>query len=362
MKWGKVIMRLYIWGTGKIASEYIQCGEVSQNEVIGFVETRRSKRIFWDKPVYEPQEIVGKEYDYIIVCVHTFEREIYQLCEKLGLNLEKIILLNNWEWSSGENMASLPSSCCRRIVNKTIEVESIFPVLYQKYIKEYDIQAQRYMIISRNGFDLVEKNPLILREEFSEINYQTDYFRYRTFELLANEIQNSNIEGAVAEVGVFRGAFSKMINAKFYDRTLYLFDTFNSFDKIEFEQELNLGRVPEQFFDGFKQTSEEYVLSIMPHAEKCVVRKGLFPETAKGLEKEEYAFVSIDVDFETSILEGLRYFYPRLNEGGALFIHDYNNRFLEGVKVAVKKYERENNFCLKKIPLADEGGTLVIMK
>lgn len=355
-------MKIYIWGTGKIASEYIQCGEISQEDVIGFVETKRNKETFWDRPVYEPQEIVNTDYDYLIVCVNNFEQEIYYTCKNIGIDSEKIIFLNNWEWSDGGKMTIAPTSCCRKIVNNNIEVEYLFPVLYKKFIKENDIQAQRYKVISRNGFDLVEDNPLILKEEYSGLNYQTDYFRYRTFELLANEIQNSNIEGAVAEVGVFRGAFSKMINAKFYDRTLYLFDTFNSFDKIEFEQELNLGRVPEQFFDGFKQTSEEYVLSIMPHAEKCVVRKGLFPETAKGLEKEEYAFVSIDVDFETSILEGLRYFYPRLNEGGALFIHDYNNRFLEGVKVAVKKYESESNIRLKKMPLADEGGTLVILK
>ena len=45
--------------------------------------------------------------------------------------------------------------------------------------------------------------------------------------------------------------------------------------------------------------------------ENCVIRKGLFPDTAVGLE-EKFIFVSIDVDFENSTYEGLKYFYPRL--------------------------------------------------
>lgn len=75
-----------------------------------------------------------------------------------------------------------------------------------------------------------------------------------------------------------------------------------------------------------------------------------------------YAFVSIDVDFEISILAGMRYFYPRLASGGVIFVHDYNNRFLEGVKQAIKSFEEEMGLCLRKVPLADEGGTLVILK
>lgn len=356
------LMNVFIWGTGTIATEYLQCGELEKNEILGFIETQKSKDYFEEKKVYEPNEIIGMQYDYIIVCVHGYEREIYQTAMELGLDLKKLILLNNWEWADGENIYTSVPACCRVISSYDIHAQSIFPILYKKFIEENDIQARRYIAISQNGFDLVDDKLLTTKNSFAGISYQTDYFRYRTFELLANEIIQNKIEGSVAEVGVFRGAFSRLINAKFPKKTLYLFDTFDSFDKEEFEQELALGRVPEDFFNGFKKTSEEYVLSIMPYAQRCIVRKGLFPGTAEGLEKEKYAFVSIDVDFEISILEGLRYFYPRLEEGGAIFIHDYNNRFLEGVKIAVKKYEDEMGCRLKKIPLADEGGTLVVVK
>lgn len=78
--------------------------------------------------------------------------------------------------------------------------------------------------------------------------------------------------------------------------------------------------------------------------------------------RELYAFVSIDVDFEDSIYEGLRFFYPRMNDRGVIFLHDYNSAFLSGVKSALKRYEQELGFLLRKIPLADRAGTLAIVK
>lgn len=356
-------MKVYIWGTGAIASDYIKRQEIAQDDILGYIESKRTKNIFFDKKVYEPQEIAeGKDYDYILVCVKNAGREVYKLCKATHIDISKLILVDNWEWMDGSSMEKLPTKCCRKIVDSKIDVAKIFPKLYEAYMKEPEIQANRYMIISRNGYDLCEKNAPMLSEEFHTMHYQTDYFRYRTFELVANEIIKNEIKGNVAEVGVFQGTFSKLINMKFNDKKLYLFDTFESFNIEEFYHEFEEGRVPEEFLEGFKDTNVNLVLDKMPYPDKCIVKKGFFPETAAGLENEQYAFVSIDVDFEKSILEGLRYFYPRLNEGGIIFVHDYNNRFLEGVKKAVSTYENEIGKLLPKVPLADEGGTLVLTK
>lgn len=357
-------MKVYIWGTGAIASQYLEQNEIIMQDILGFIETRKTKETFMGKTVYEPDEIViNSNYDYIIVCVYYFGREIYNLCKELNIDTDKLILVDNWEWIDGSNMKYPLKNCGRKINAGNIDIKEIFPKLYNLFVLKNDIRVKRYIVVSRNGYDLREKYSLILSDEFSDKTYQTDYFRYRTFELMANEIIKKGVKGNVAEVGVFRGTFSKMINAKFPDKNMYLFDTFESFDEEEFQDELSKQRCPDSFLDGFKNTSVEKVLSIMPYPERCIVKKGLFPNTAVGLEDEDYAFVSIDVDFEKSILEGLRYFYPRLNRGGAIFIHDYNNRFLEGVKSAVDTYEQE--VCvggLNKVPLADEGGTLVILK
>ena len=52
--------------------------------------------------------------------------------------------------------------------------------------------------------------------------------RAATMRLLAEQILEKEIPGAVAELGVFRGDFAALINAAFPDRVLHLFDTFDA--------------------------------------------------------------------------------------------------------------------------------------
>jgi len=98
----------------------------------------------------------------------------------------------------------------------------------------------------------------------------------------------------------------------------------------------------------------------MKYKEKCFIRKGFFPETAKNINCK-FVFVNIDVDLYDPTYNGLVYFYPRLQKGGYIFIHDYNDANLYvGVKKAVKKYCIENN--VSYFPLTDGGGSVIIMK
>lgn len=187
-------------------------------------------------------------------------------------------------------------------------------------------------------------------------NYM-DYIRIASLELVAQEIYEKNISGAVAELGVYKGKFARYINQFFPNRKLYLFDTFKGFDnsdiKSEIEKNYSLGD------QDFSNTSVKNVLGIMPHPENCVVREGFFPETALGLE-EEFVFVSLDTDLFDPIYNGLTYFYPRLKKGGYIFIHDYNNDNYKGAKMAVRKFCEENDVAY--LPLPDSAGSAIISK
>lgn len=187
-------------------------------------------------------------------------------------------------------------------------------------------------------------------------NYM-DYIRLATLELVADEINSKNIAGAVAELGVYKGKFARYINKYFPKRELYLFDTFEGFDKTDINTEIE-----NKFSSGtqdFSNTSVEQVLKLMPFPEKCIIKKGFFPATAEGL-KEEFVFVSIDTDLYDPIYNGLNYFYPLLKKGGYIFIHDYNNDAYKGAKEAVERFCKENN--INKVPLPDSAGTAVICK
>ena len=184
-----------------------------------------------------------------------------------------------------------------------------------------------------------------------------DFVRAAALELCVYEIKLKNLEGNVAEVGVYKGSFAQKLNILFPDKDLYLFDTFEGFDAkdVKFEKEKKYSTGEQDFSD----TSVDYVLNKMPNRNKCIVRKGFFPETAIGLE-DSFCFVSIDPDLYQPIYDGLVYFYPRLVRGGYIFIHDFNNEGYKGARQAVVDFCTQYGIGITPIP--DNSGTAIIVK
>jgi O-methyltransferase len=184
-----------------------------------------------------------------------------------------------------------------------------------------------------------------------------DYVRLATLELISDEINKKNLKGNVAELGVYKGKFARYINLYFKERKLYLFDTFEGFDKRDVNQENKKG-----FSSGsqsFSDTSVESVLALMPYPKSCIPIKGFFPESAESI-KDEYVFVSLDADLYEPIYEGLKFFYPSLVTGGYIFIHDFNNDNYPGTRKAVETFCAEKNISF--VPIPDSAGSAIICK
>ena len=172
----------------------------------------------------------------------------------------------------------------------------------------------------------------------------------------ADMVYDKKTSGSVAEGGVWRGDFAKHINALFPDRTLYLFDTFDGFDKRDIVFELEKG-FSDSKINGYKFDSEEKVKAILPHPEKVIIHKGYFPETAKDV-NDEFVFVNLDFDLYSPILAGLEFFYPKMVYGGVILVHDYFSDLYKGVKTAVDEFcEKEQIVC---IPIADERSIAIV--
>ncbi|RYD92058.1 MAG: methyltransferase, partial [Sphingobacteriales bacterium] len=73
-----------------------------------------------------------------------------------------------------------------------------------------------------------------------------------------------------------------------------------------------------------------------------------------------FCLVSIDADLYDPILAGLRFFYPRLDKGGAIMVHDYNNSEYPGARQAVHEFCAEAGVTF--VPIPDIGGTVVLRK
>ena len=182
----------------------------------------------------------------------------------------------------------------------------------------------------------------------------------KIFYLCAKEIHDRGIKGEAAELGAFRGDFSRIMNKVFPDKISYLFDTFEGYSEQTAKQEVSDKNCGEAYLNAYKDATVESVLKRLPYPQKAVIKKGFFPDSLEGLE-ETFSFVSIDVGFEDVTLEGLRYFYPRLSEGGYIFLHGYNSRF-KGAARAVETYEKENNIRICKVPICDRSGSIILTR
>lgn len=177
--------------------------------------------------------------------------------------------------------------------------------------------------------------------------------------LLAQEIQDRRLSGAVAELGVYQGAFAAEINRLFPDRTLYLFDTFEGFVQTDVDRERQVSSFTKASAGDFGDTSEAQVLARLPYPERAVLCRGHFPDTLPP-DMPPLVFVSLDPDLYEPTLQGLRAFWPLLTPGGVLLIHDYNSTQFEGAGRAVREFCAEHRLMI--LPLPDLHGSAVLLK
>lgn len=327
---------LVLWGTGKRAEYCLKKGYFSQHNILCFVDSKKKNDKFHSFPIYLPDALGDwmQKADYLVILSQYYD-ECLKLCWAMHIDLTKIVITDNVQ-----NVFF--AECFSRLKN-----------LSEKFYQEKSEES--LCMIHPNLSDRVDTKSLLGRGKYSSrenaTDYMIDYFRYRTFEFATREIKERNVPGALAELGVFRGDFASFINDTFPDRKLYLFDTFESFDMKEYMNEQAKGRCGEgdEFRIGHAATSEEILLSNLPKPENCVICKGLFPvSVTTEAEQEQFAFVSLDVDLEESTYQGLKFFFPRLSENGYIFLHDYTTHWLQGVKIAVKRYENDYGVILKK--------------
>lgn len=144
-----------------------------------------------------------------------------------------------------------------------------------------------------------------------------DYYRYATLGLAARRVGSDGIPGSFAEVGVFKGEMSRFLAPFCGERNFWLFDTFAGF--------------PEEHLEGrgkdtrFRDTNEETVRGYFKDRPNVKIVKGMVPGTLEAAKEERFAFVLLDLDLYPPTIESLRFFYPRMNKGGYLVLHDFNN-------------------------------------
>jgi O-methyltransferase len=196
-------------------------------------------------------------------------------------------------------------------------------------------------------------NPTYNRSLHRQIIARQDCVRYSLIALALTNLKKDGIIGSIAELGVFRGTTSKLIHNIDPNRKFFLFDTFEGFPHEQLDKKDD---------ERFKNTSLEIVKNKLGDSNNVFIRKGVFPETAKGLEQEKFSFVLIDVDLYIPTYQGLEFFYPRMVSGGYMLIHDYNNpqESERAVFRAVNEFMKGKPE--KPIEIPDRFGSIVLRK
>ncbi len=315
-------MKVYVYGTGCGAGDLVD--EALPAERIEAFVTREGGGSFLGRPVITLEQLAGQDFDLLIAASRDSE-QIERACLRLGMDPEKLFFLKN-------HLAPIDRN--------------------QSYTLAGELLGEDYVNRIRSSERLIRVPLWTETERITGPESDNDYVRLKTLETICRRLED--IPGAAAELGVYRGAFARWINALLPVRTLYLFDSFEGFDAAE---SAGCGR---GFVEAHRSAAAERVLAFMPHPEQVSIRQGLFPQTAAGLEAERFALVSLDVDLEDSTFAGLCWFLPRMCEGGFLLLHDYNNPKLPGVRKALARYEAEHG-RLHAVPLCDVNGTLIIV-
>lgn len=214
-------------------------------------------------------------------------------------------------------------------------------------ISEYAEEIRNNLI---NKYGVKEQQIVVFQDTDKGIKFEDE--RIAMLRKCIAILKERNVKGNMAEVGVYTGEFSKLFNKYFPDKKLYLFDTFEGFDN-------HRDQVNDCDLDKFKDTTVDIVLNKMVKPENCIIRKGYFPDTVENLE-DTFCLVSLDADLYNPILAGLEYFYPRMEKGGYIFVHDFGSYHFEDVKEAVYKFCNESGATI--VPLLDRGLSVVIAK
>lgn len=172
--------------------------------------------------------------------------------------------------------------------------------------------------------------------------------------LLRELIEGLTIDGAAAEVGVYKGGSALVIAEAAPDRTVHLFDTFRGIPDMvsEHDNHHKAGDFADASLDDAKR--------MLADCRNVEFHVGVFPETAGPVADRKFAFVHVDCDIYRSVWECCKFFYPRMNAGGIMVFDDYHAWSCVGAKIAV------DNFFADKpeeiaLPTIEGGGCYVVV-
>ncbi len=175
----------------------------------------------------------------------------------------------------------------------------------------------------------ISKEKIVIMQrstEYQNAFLEFDFARKNWIRCFADYTRQIGLKGNVAECGVYYGETAMFINKYWKDKVLYLCDTFEGFvdqDVMKEESDFDAFKAGSFTYSSFKVESPELIIDTvkarMLYPQNVKVYQGRFPDSVCGLE-DKFSFVNLDMDLYQPQLDGLRFFWDKMEGGGGNFI------------------------------------------
>lgn len=344
--------KIVLWGMGLVGREYInEVLAINYCHIEYIIDSKPKEKEYKGIAIYHPEEIYKKIDKAVIYVISVADFEAAKTIEKqmleAGISIDHIIYSDSiYEFTEYKE----------EIIEEELKIDKIESLQNRCINKGFYISGVPFFVQNKD-----KKNEYLqMKNKFCKTNIIVNNLDQTRVFFLYQNIENvlSKIKGDVAEVGVYQGATAEILK-RFclkYKRDLYLFDTFEGFASTDI---VGIDRGKDSY--DFKDTSLEFIKKKLGDDKNIHIKKGYFPESIDNQSRDtSYAFVHIDCDLYKPILESLNFFWPRLQNGGMVAVHDYSSGFWKGAYVAVNEFCENNG--ITKILIPDWSGTVVLVK
>lgn len=142
------------------------------------------------------------------------------------------------------------------------------------------------------------------------------------------------VDGDIAECGSFRGASAYFLAEATggTGKRLHLFDSWQGLPPP-------VGADGSAWKAGDLTASEaECLATLAPFATRVDSYRGWIPDRFAEVEDRTFSLVHVDVDLYEPHRDALRFFWPRLADGGVMVFDDYGSSYCPGARQAVDEY------------------------
>jgi hypothetical protein len=262
----------------------------------------------------------------------------------------------------------IPRKPLRALVKAAVKAAggNLPPEMYDKIIDGV-IPMGKYLSLDKEWIDAQDPSDPLNQQYKNTIQaaqgglHDNELKRMRYFtmqQLAADSICIAPARAAnVVECGCWHGHSTLILEDTLYQwgtGQLHVFDSFEGLS--EFTEKDGSNAHEAEVRAAFRSNFDELAKKINPA--RTVLHKGWIPQVFHDVDVGRVAFAHIDVDLYEPTRDALWFVYPKLIEGGAMFLDDYGYKSFPGATAAVDEFVQ--TYRPKRFVRMSVGGAFLI--